>query len=367
MARIFRFLRVASDVCLRVIRNPMSVKSMELLNRSLLCLTIAVLLAALHRHFWTDADDPYMCGALLNTGEWLDGPSYNSQRQLTQWQPRACMLHEYKAEEIADCIGGKQIRFIGDSTIRQIFWATARRLNRIDADMASLNAANHSDMTYMAKGVRLEFIWDPFLNRTQSFPASETSMVLLGGGLWFAKHIENGWLTQYRSAMERIIKVFSEIRSENGTRKEHADLRPFKTSLNLFVAPVQEPCYDLLSPARRAWITPDKVHEMNAYLGHLSKSLGTPVLWSYAPMTQEKTAYNGDGLHVSEAVADRRADVLLNLECNAQLAQQGIYPNDGTCCSRYRRPNRIQHAVLILALGVLPVTVVLGARGLLVR
>lgn len=340
---------------------------MDLLNRSLFSLTICVLLVTFHRHFWTDADDPYKCGALLRIGEWLDGPSYVSQRQLTQWQPRACMLHEYKAEEIAECVSGKQLQFVGDSTIRQIFWATARRLNRTDADIATLRAGNHSDMAYMTKGVSLDFVWDPFLNRTQSLQANETAMVLLGGGLWFARYIENGGLTEYKSAIERITNLFNDTTSENCTRKENAHLQLCSTSLNLFVTPVQEPYYDLLSPARKPLITPDKVHEMNAYLGQLSNDSGTPVLWSYARMTREKAAYKGDGLHVSEAVADRRADVLLNLVCNAQLAQRGNYPNDGTCCSHYRPPNRIQYAVLILALGVLPVTVGLGATGLLLR
>lgn len=73
------------------------------------------------------SDDPYRCNALLHEGSWLNAPDNNGSRApFTNWQPKGCMLHKYKKEEIADCMEGRHMLFFGDSTTRQIFYGMAR-------------------------------------------------------------------------------------------------------------------------------------------------------------------------------------------------------------------------------------------------
>jgi N-acetylneuraminate 9-O-acetyltransferase len=66
-----------------------------------------------------------------------------------------------------------------------------------------------------------------------------------------------------------------------------------------------------------------------------------------------RCAYEESGLHVVGNVAHRKADVLLNLHCNADSASKA-YPFNRTCCSNYTRPSAIQWIVLILGVLMLP-------------
>jgi len=64
-----------------------------------------------------DSGDRHHCKALLNEGRWLDAAH-------TSWQPDGCMLHPYSPKQVTQCLEGRQVVFIGDSTVRQVFCAS---------------------------------------------------------------------------------------------------------------------------------------------------------------------------------------------------------------------------------------------------
>jgi hypothetical protein len=75
-----------------------------------------------------DASDRYKCGALLHKGTWLgSGSSQEPSSSLQNWQPPGCTMHEYKQTDISQCLQGRRLVFIGDSTVRQVFWAVAQK------------------------------------------------------------------------------------------------------------------------------------------------------------------------------------------------------------------------------------------------
>jgi hypothetical protein len=94
--------------------------------------TLAVLLGILKDFFFATAD-PYRCNALLSRGTWRDPLDANGSREsFKHWEPEGCMLHKYSDADIRDCLEGRHLLFIGDSTTRQVFWATARQVSHLN-------------------------------------------------------------------------------------------------------------------------------------------------------------------------------------------------------------------------------------------
>lgn len=293
-------------------------------------------------------------------------------------------MHEYKAKDISACLQSRRVIYVGDSTTRQIFWATAKKLDKEAAEDSMLAAEKHGDLSFTSAGVQVEFIWDPFLNSsklheelvayrdvlgdTRSDTSSGTdsaALILIGAGLWHARHVEVSPLKVFQDAVDSIMPFMSPTANDVvvGAAPQPFVRKHGARNLLLF-APVQVPLYESLSPSRAASIVSEKIKPMNDYLQQLSVYQGADVVWSYSLMTRrEKFAYEESGLHVVENVANRKADVLLNLRCNAEAANSGRYPFDRTCCSNYRRPGWVQWAVLVAGLGLLPLVTMITSKG----
>ncbi|KAI9814219.1 MAG: hypothetical protein M1827_003385 [Pycnora praestabilis] len=349
------------------LRSVTLTQTLNLLTRALVLWILAIVV---FRHYWLESQDPFHCGALLNQGRWLD--SYHcvgARRPLQNWQPPGCMMHEYNAKDISSCLNSKRIAFVGDSTTRQVYWAMAKKLDRVSAETEMLKADKHADLEFNRGGIELTFIWDPFLNSSalqreliahrddakvfqddrQATKARKdrkdaAALTLVGAGLWHARHLHHSPIKIYKDAVDSIISY---------TSRKSIDLTS-NTKPLLFLAPVQVPYYELLSPSRLITITPEKIEQMNDHLQQLSAFQGVHVLWSYYLMTsQGKSVYEESGLHVVESVAEEKADVLLNLKCNAEAARSDGYPYDRTCCSNYGAPGWIQWIWIIGTMGVL--------------
>lgn len=261
------------------------------------------------------------------------------------------MLHKYEANDIASCLNSQRILFVGDSTVRQVFWAAARKLAKHDADKHKERAQKHSSYSYTRRNVTLEFWWDPFLNSTALkvelrsrhnqlegvLPSSIEQQdggtaMLLGTGLWHARHLGHEALQQFqRSINDTVAEIWSQgsnfsqrhsrISAANGVRDR------------VLIAPVEAPLYEKLSPDRGRALVPGVIEEMNLHLEQLSLHHGVPTMWAFKDMTSGRiAAYEESGVHVTDVVVAQRADVLFNMLCNTKAAQAGVYPLDGTCC-----------------------------------
>ncbi len=325
----------------------------------------------LYYFFLIDAGDPYKCGSLLQHGQWRDLPkaATSSGPPMRNWQPRGCMMHDYTSQDVATCLAAKRMVFIGDSTIRLVFFATARKMDREEARQLQVRTANHSDVTFRSSSGAIDFVWDPYLNSTRlraelweyfngSFSGekdpgrsgSDIFFILLGSGLWFARFLESNPVEQFKNSINGIENLVGTASASNRAKCRAG------SNKGLFLAPVQSPFYDLLSPERSANITPDKVDAMNNVLRR-SALHGVEVVWTYLSMTQgHKPAFDPSGLHVLDNIAEKQADILLNAMCNSKNAHAGGrgYPNDRTCCNTYGSPRLAQYVVLSLGLIILP-------------
>lgn len=322
--------------------------------------------------------DPYKCSALLNKGSWLDpGRRWRSKEPHFQnWQPPGCMMHNYKKHDIQQCFDGHKLVFIGDSTTRQIFWAVAGKMDQKKAEGQMIEmldlSEKHKDLEFTSDGVTVQFIWDPWLNSTglerelknfRAEPSQEkkneddsAALILLGSpGIWYARHGQENFFKDFRDTIDNVIPYM-----DHGTKQSAAmpKSRPFparkQTPNFLLLAPVQVPRYQSLSPSREQTITPEKIDQMNNYLQQASAFSSADVVWSYSLMTfAGRAEYEESGLHVVEEVANRKADVLLNLRCNADSASKG-YPFNRTCCSNYKQPGLVQWSLVFTGMLALP-------------
>jgi len=342
------------------------------------CVFLFTLTLAIHRHFWQgekhksiktsseltkDADvfDPNKCNALLTRGQWLDSAHKH-------WQPAGCMMQKFKGEDLSACLKHRKITFVGDSTTRQIFLATARKLGFKEQG----EEERHTDHRLSLQDVSLVFIWDPYLNSSglhrelmAASPSAsgadivETPAILLvGGGLWPARYLEDDYLPRFKDSFGQILRIVT-FQDEMLIDSRHAGSTNDERQVDSFVsfAPVPVLAYEALSLPRAETITPEKVDTMNLHLQQVSLELQIPVAWSFNLMTaKQETAYQSDGLHVTQDVAASMADVLLSARCNDVLrrSQTRRYPLDKTCCNNYDAPNWTQSLILNASIGLLP-------------
>ena len=283
-------------------------------------------------------------------------------------------MHEYNTGDLVTCLKSRRVVFIGDSVIRQVFWAFAKKLDVRE------RGDKHSSLSVDTHGLRVEFIWDPYLNTSSlyrevaaaSLSASEeikrvdtAAILLIGGGLWNARYLGGTSYQHYLTSLDEIMRAL-----QDGKYPGMPLSRPGQSSAGVddlaVIAPIQVPYYDALSPERARTITPARVKPIFQHLRHSSVRKNITAAWSFSHMTwRERLAYDQDGLHINGAVAGRMADVLLNARCNTVLRQSNGkgYPMDKTCCNKYQTPNWTQKIILIVSLVLLPALVLITSSG----
>ncbi|KAL6720411.1 hypothetical protein ACLMJK_002333 [Lecanora helva] len=324
----------------------------------------------LYRHFWLERYDPLKCNASLEGGRWLD-----SNYEI--WQPPGCMMHHFHQQDLLACFKDRKLLFIGDSTVRQSFYATAEKLGIIE--QGEEVPGKHADLELDGDdGLTLNFVWDPYLNSSflhreltaaivppdKFGVAGTTALLLIGGGLWHARYLED-YFVSFQDSFERISQtVVSQDERQLDKRSTRFTFGNRNIDNLIALAPVPVPAYGSLSSPRADTITPDKVNAMNKYLRQMADELPLPVAWSFNSMTTEPettspSAFQSDGLHINSAIVHNMLDVLLSMRCNMVLRESRIkaYPMDKTCCSSYKSPSSIQALILNMSTGVLPLLV----------
>ena len=275
-------------------------------------------------------------------------------------------MHEYHKADIQSCLQDRQAVFIGDSTIRQIFWAFAAKLDAQKAGEKGSFGAQHSNLDFSCGGVDLRFIWDPYLNASSTHSLlngyrrrsshrsskykSSPALLVIGGGLWYAKNLDsvNATLT-FGQAIQGIL---SDLRTKDGPSKHPGNLG-FEDDLTVFT-PVQKVLYSNLKLDKR--ITSTKVDHMNDLLQRATLRTKVPVVWSLNEVTwQTEEGYLWDGIHDVNGIVDRKADILLNLRCNAPFMRDQVYPKARSCCATYAKLERVQRAFIKMGLLGAPV------------
>ncbi|TFK41248.1 O-acetyltransferase [Crucibulum laeve] len=313
--------------------------------------TILAILIGLPRYFLFDSSDPIHCNALVSKGTWLD-PAHKN------WQPDGCMLHSYTLNEGATCLRSREVKFIGDSVTRKLFFQFAHMLDPALPTIPQDDTQKHADHSLQTKfDTQLSFTWDPFLNSsatqevlTPKFSVTRSvakppALLIVGSGLWYLRYSNaSGGIPAWEANMERVLNILTQS--------------PTRIADSVVILPVEQVVASKLSPERADSMHPWDVDAMNSDLFHrihpptndrsgislVRKSPTTPVVLPLAFNQMLDALETDDGLHFSDSVIKTQASILLNLRCNDILPQR--FPLDKTCCNRYPWPSFLQSALI---------------------
>lgn len=313
--------------------------------------------------------DPYKCRSIFHGGSWTAPEDRHPYRR---WSPDDCRLHEHSRGDFGDCLAGHRVVFVGDSWMRQLYWAAATRLDVTKQQVAVLDfyleENKQKDLFFDANGVLLEFIWDPWLNssdfrdqlaRFRQPPAhmkfgmerTDSPGLLVVGtpGLWAARHGGDEYMDLFRDGVDQLLPYMKEDLDSVVMSQPRQPSRATEWLPNqLHVVPVPIPSYKRLTRPRRASITPDKITAMNSYLRRWPDSAQTRIPWVFNQMVEgDPDAYNEDGIHLEKDVRERALSVLLNERCNAGL-KPDLQRSGSLGCVSHERPGLVQICVLIL-------------------
>ncbi|KAA1468701.1 Cas1p-domain-containing protein [Dentipellis sp. KUC8613] len=306
----------------------------------------------LTRYSLLDSLDPHHCGALLNSGRWLDTKFKN-------WQPDGCMTHAYQPKDAEFCLASSRAVFLGDSVTRKLFFQFANIVDPTLPTSPPDDDSKHSDhLLHSRSGIRLSFYWDPFLNSTQlddilNAPDSGASsdrptLLVLGSGLWYLRYADmSGGISAWEANTESIINSISQA------QRAPAD--------EVVVLPIEDVIASKLSYERATTMLAADRDAMNSDLYHrihptsagVMDILGSgkrriPISLPLAFNDMLDPSQTEDGLHFSDVIVRTQANLLLNLRCNDRLPK--VFPLDKTCCRSYPWPHILHLVVLVTVL-----------------
>lgn len=211
---------------------------------------------------------------------------------------------------------------IGDSSVRELFTDLKSKWGQSGAHQSTTVHANLSFT--VDDGQLIDFIWDPYLNRTHladlrnAKPTWQAGVeqwysprsVVVGAGLWHARYLDSAFEKHFEADFRRLMK------SRFGLRASEA--RP------IFL-PIIPPYFPRLNDDRVATLTPERIDAINNLLFNLTREYHADMLLAPLPAARHPSSYRDDGLHHAHHIVNMQLEILTARMC--PLAY------DNSCCS----------------------------------
>ncbi|KAH6981354.1 10 TM acyl transferase domain found in Cas1p-domain-containing protein [Ilyonectria sp. MPI-CAGE-AT-0026] len=350
--------------------------------RILPILWAVLLLAAVAYRAVASDNDPYRCRAALETGQWIDHPDENGDRMpFKQWQPDGCLFHQYTSADIRQCMEGRSILFSGDSTTREVVYGLGRLLDRDKAveyheERLLTDRKFGVKGTYIFRGIHVLYSmnawfettgekWEPVVEQLELFrdesknhvPMADQkspALLVMGGGPWFTN--PKGDTVALKQTFASNLSSLSELL---GSRPDFATapMDPLDGIGNqFFFAPPALPIYtgNVEKLLKKINVSRPQIADYRQYLRENADGFNFPLAWAIPRLELDQNQTIADiaslGWHAIDIVAEAKANIYLNLRCNAKLDRQKGYPYNRTCCTDYGNRSTVQQTLLVLGL-----------------
>ena len=208
------------------------------------------------------------------------------------------MLQKYDTNKTSECLNALPLTIVGDSTARDIFWALADQLesrNKVSTGSLELSPliAKHANMTLSVSfDTTLQFIWDPYLNKTISSNSHQQELYIVSTGLWHARHLNDHHVDAFEQQITRVATRLRDLDADSRSPFPRLSAPP-----RLILLPVSPPLQASLDPERATTLTIERTRALNARLYTVAKDHGLEVMWATLPMTDgHERAFEASGL-----------------------------------------------------------------------
>ena len=224
--------------------------------------------------------------------------------------------------------GRNHIVFMGDSRIRQLYYAFIKLVSTKEVSSSSSEAPPHHNLSFQEHDLNLDvqFLWYPVLDEAffrqyeswlQGDAVKRPKMVVTGCGTWSIKSSNASVrsLESYKTNITRLLKLMDSM-GNSGSQILWA---------------LQDPVLPEKLSKDRRMISNEQIDLYNkAALDALRYSTSDGVhVWSSSRLVSQ--GFNDDsldGLHMGDVALGYAIEILLNMYCNDQMNY-----NDGTCCA----------------------------------
>lgn len=242
------------------------------------------------------------------------------------WQPYGCMMHTYSNTDSRMCMryiaywGGKtRIVFVGDSRIRQIFFAFVQQ---IDPKYETKNQFAHHDIKFNDDDLKVvvEFIWSPMVNHSMYHiyekwlsEGQQHSVIVTGSATWAIKTSNASLqaLEDYKANLTRLVPLLNRI-----------------DAVTKILWVLQDPVVPEKLHPSRTMITNEQIDLYNKAAMDILRYSKVHIWSSSRLVSQGYNQDQKDGLHMGQVALGYAIQILLNMYCNDHMNY-----NDGSCCS----------------------------------
>ena len=264
-------------------------------------------------------------------------------------------MHKYQGPELQRCLAGRTLRFAGDSTVRQLFWTVVERIDEEKARQSRADVPKHGDVDWKGQNCTLSFTWDPYLNKTRGWAwmSADTLAVVLGGGLWHARHHGHYHAQDFGTELRSTLASLGALDVSLGDARDH-DHVGIDTKLHtpILFMPAVPPNALKLDAVRAAALNDSRIAAIHVELQDINRSSAMEVQWSNRLMIDgNQIVHYTDGIHGDPIITAAQVDIILNRICYTGTATDRAKVRS-SCCVGPPIPTRVQQLLLVLSSGV---------------
>jgi len=275
---------------------------------------------------------PSTCASSVNAGEWIaiDACSEEARGQAFRehgvdslgtcsavtdtfvwgWKSTPssslCRIAPRDKKSLLKTLSHRRIVFIGDSTVRHVYYSLCRLLGSADAGMYDTGIERHADFQETFGKTTVEFKWSPFAPdvnaKLQQVAGTKSDVVVLGGGAWDRLHSYDNQtsIEKFKSDVKVLADTLSRV-----TTKEMSSVWIVPTTINT-------PALSDSINKKKENIKEAQLAEIRALYGDSGVLDAATFVLDGPSFTTRRVAESHDGVHYPLSVYDAGSQILAN-------------------------------------------------------